>query len=293
MGRLLGQRKNRDMYKVFNRASQLTQIQANNKTFFDLDIDTTNIVDFKANVDYKLDNEHWFYIDYTTCTDDIKKYIQEFYNTFKSPGKLADLTKDDLSELLFLIYGNLESAKWKLNFQVITKGSHILSRSILGFHSKKLSYEHHTDKLDFKDFVDIHIDEKETRIYFKQFYNIKNIHRDFILLYADASKKEIDGFVIDINKSSLFTISKKIKPKERNLKKIKLLLDSGRMSILTKASEITDYITKYSINLQMVGTKYIVDDNQSLTELVKILEESYYESEITKEKRETNSSKKL
>lgn len=54
----------------------------------------------------------------------------------------------------------------------------------------------------------MHIDEKNKKIYFKDFANLRKLNKDFIELYKEATEKEKDYFIKEINDSSLFTIDK-------------------------------------------------------------------------------------
>lgn len=294
MGRLLSQVKYKELYTVFSRDSQMKEIKNNNQYFFNMALSITHKIDFKSNPDYKLGNNEWFFVDYSTCDKSIINYIKStYFDTFKSTSKISNLTKDNLSKLYFLIYGVHSSSTWKLNFQVLPKTSLIKERDFLDLSSPKIKYEHYTNVLDFKNFIDLHIDEKDKMIYFKKFTHLKAIHKDFIDLYKAASAKEVKDFIDNVNKSTLFSITYTDSPQEQNLKRIKYILDNKKLTILSKVPEIKTYISKYSIDLIEVGSKYQVTSNKELTEFIKIVDENYYESEITKEKRETNSTKKI
>ena len=143
----------------------------------------------------------------------------------------------------------------------------------------------------------MHIDEKNKKIYFKDFAHLRKINKYFIELYKEATEKEKDDFIKEINEYSLFTIDKsKLGLQPTNLKKLKYILDNKILGIVFKdQKKVEKYIKKYksSISLASKDGKYLIGNNKEFTDLLKIINENFYQGEITGKKLESNSTKLL
>ncbi len=297
MGEFLGQlKKDNSFNRVFEDKIKLDEIKKDNQIFFKFGNNYANATIFIDNPEYKLDDNTWFVIDYIKCEDSIKQSIQSYFDIFEDIGNISDLTKQNLSSLDFLVYGNKQDGNWKINLQTITSKYFIKSKSFLQFSGQNstLQYKYEHDALEFQDIVNIHICQKEKKIYFKRMSDLRKINNDFVSLYKEASIKEVKDFVKQINDNNLFKMNDNISPESTNLKKLKFLIDDGKINdFFKKPKKITKYIKKYTINLVKKEKKYLINNNVDISLLMKIFYENFYQGEITGVLKENNSNKKI
>ena len=298
MGKFIGRlEKNLGFNKIFARDAELTKIIIENRVFFNLTFDFTSSVDFKVNPENKLDADRFFYVDYSNCDSDIKDIIQSYFNAVDSTAEMSTLNKANLSKMEFLIYGKKIASKFKLNLQAITPKYFIHSKSYLKVLDSHIEYKHEKDVLEFKDELSIHIDEQAKKIYFRHFSDLKKIHKKFIKLYNVATPAEQTSFIDKVNDYDLFLIDQsKLKLQPTNLKKLKYVLDNEMLSeVFKKPNKVKKYIKKFKSNLELTKTdgKFIITNNKEFTSLMKVINENYYEGEITGKKRESNSTEVL
>jgi hypothetical protein len=299
MGHFIGQLKNDEGFnKIFNRASELTQIKRDNEVFFNTDIDFAESVDYSTvRPDHKLESEKYYFLDYSQGGQNILDSIQIYFNTLDSTAEISTLTKDHLDKIELLIYGKKTSNKYKLNIQAITPKYFIKSKNYLKVINSHIEYKHEKDVLEFKDQIDIFIDENEKKIYFKHFANLKKIDNSFIELYQEASDEEQETFIEEVNSHENFEIdSSKLKLQTTNLKKLKYALDNGMVSeVLSKKRKVNQYIRRYKDELSLRKSEgmYVLKTNKDITSLLKVIFENFYQGEITGKKLESNSSKEL
>lgn len=297
MGKFIGQLKDDlGFNKIFRRDEELATIIEDNEVFFNVELEFEDAVDFKENPDFKLDVNQFFYVDYSSFDEDVRSKIQSYYDVINSTGEVSTLAKENLENIDFLIYGKKISNKVKLNFQSITPKYFIKSKSFLKFNSH-IVYHHEKDVLEFKDELNIHIDENSKKIYFKHFSELRKIHKDFIELYSEATLEEKDEFIIEVNDYDLFSIDdSNLNLQQTNLKKLKHILDNDLIQIVFKnEKKVEKYIKKYQkgLKLRKIDNKFIVSNNRDFTALMKIIYENYYKGEITGKKLESNSTKTL
>lgn len=298
MGKFIGRLENNlGFNKIFERDAELTKIIRENKVFFNLSFDFSNSVDFKVNPENKLDADRFFYVDYSSCDTDVKDIIQSYYDAVNSTAEMSTLSKPNLSKMEFLIYGKKVASKFKLNLQAITPKYFIHSKSYLKVFDGHIEYKHEKDVLEFKDELSIHIDEQGKKIYFRHFSDLKKIHKKFIKLYNVATPTEQTDFIDKVNDYDLFSIdSTMLKLQPTNLKKLKYALDHEMLSeVFKKPNKVKKYIKKFKSNLDLIktGGKFIITNNKEFTSLMKVINENYYEGEITGKKRESNSTEVL
>jgi len=297
MGEFIGQlKKGNGFNRVFEETKKLEKIKIKNKTFFNFDGNYENLTVFIDDPEYKLDDDGWFSIDYSECEDSIKKSIQNYFNVFEDIGNIADLTKSNLSQLDFLLYAKKKNTYWQINLQTITSKYFIKSKSFLQFRgvNNTLEYKNEENALEFQDIVNIHICQKNKKIYFKRMSDLRKINDDFVNLYKEASVKEVKDFVKQINDNKLFIMNEGISPESTNLKKLKFLIDDGQIDeFFKKPKKITKYIKKYTIKLTKKEDQYLINNNADISLLMKIFYENFYQGEITGDLKENNSNKKI
>ena len=187
MGNFIGKLKAKKSFnKIFEKHEELTKIIEDNQIFFNLAPKINEAIDFKQNPEYKLESDNFFFVEYSSTNEDIKNTIQSYYDVISSTAEISTLDRSSLVNIEFLFYGKKIDDNMKLNLQSITPKFFIKSTSFLKF-DKQIVYHHEKDILEFKDDFNIHIDERSKKIYFKNFFDLRKFHKDFIELYKEAT----------------------------------------------------------------------------------------------------------
>jgi hypothetical protein len=299
MGKFIGQLKKGDGFNnIFEDRNKLKEIKQDNNIFFNFNSDFSNSIIFVDNPEHKLDSDKWFQVDYTKCSKDIIESIDNYYQVLNDIGDMADLNKNNLSNLDFLIYGKKIKNNWDINLQTITSRYFIKSKSYIQFMNSSvdgaLEYKTEQNALEFQNIVNIYISQKDKKIYFKRLSDLRKINDNFVDLYKEASSEDVITFITEINTNGLFEITTDVEVESTNLKKLKFLIDDGKIDeFLKKDKKIKRYINKYKISLFKNEDKYIVKNNADVTSLMKIFYENFYQGEITGNLQESNSSIKM
>lgn len=298
MENFIGQIINKQTYvKITEDKELLKKLKESNENYFKTVYDFESVDYHSVRADYKLDSDKYFHIDYSTSAEEIQKSLLEYFKMVDSTGKISKLDKKDLGNIELLIYGKKVNNKHKLNIQTITKRNYIISKTLIGFKLDSLEIKEQKDELEFRDSIDVIIDEESQKIYFKNFSDLKKIDTVFIELYMEATEEEQKEFVDSVNSFKDFNIDySKLKLLTTNLKKLKYALDNGMVTdVLSKKTKVDKYIKKYKSQLELKKIKgvYTLSTNKHITSLLKVIYENFYEGEITGKRLESNSSKEL
>ncbi|AFI06066.1 hypothetical protein [Helicobacter cetorum] len=263
----------------------------NNPFFTEFDLNTITAIEFKGNEDFYPKESHEWLV--------IKDSDLSFFKRIKECLKQCDNAKPNFKDLSFLAFVYNKSI---LNIQKITPKYKIEKRwfAWLDFNGDEVQYQCnlYENGIELGNSVDAIIDLRENAIYFKKFEILTALDKDFIEYYKEATENELNTFTKEIKTLGLeITMDyKDIKP--LNLKKINLLLKkdekNNNKSKLDIFCEFYDDFKNYARNFKSplyTNEKFKpLKENKDITELLKILNEDYYMTYITKKKRATNSS---
>ncbi|MDN5060912.1 hypothetical protein O8C86_03540 [Aliarcobacter butzleri] len=298
MENFIGQLVNKHAHvKITEDKELLKKLKESNQNYFNTVYDFESVDYHSVRADYKLDSDKYFHIDYSDSDEEIQKSLLEYFKMFDSTGEISKLDKKDLGKLELLIYGKKVNNKYKLNFQTITKRNFITSKILIGFKLNSLEIKEQKNELEFKDSIDVIIDEESQKIYFKNFSDLKKIDNVFIELYKEATIEEVHKFIEDVNEFKEFNIeSSKLKLLSTNLKKLKYAHENGMVKeVLSKKTKVNKYIRKYKeqLELKKIDGIFQIKENKDMTSFLKVIYESLYEGEITGKKLESNSSQEI
>ena len=245
---------------------------------FSEDIEVESTTDsHKYTPHYKLEQGQWFYI---------KNFLSK---QFKNPfihEKIKDSECLQIDKSLYnkIIYLCISRDKFLL-FQKITP-KYILRKKLITFKdTPELSNE---PRIIVNDYNDAIYDTENDILYFKNLNKIKGIFKNIENLYTEATDEQIDKFTSDYK----IKFSKNFTKKDIgvfNRKNIALAIDSN----IKNHESFCDYIQKYSINIECENGYYMISSNDNLKNFIDAINEKYYETEYSEEKRKINSFKTL
>ncbi|WP_069636738.1 hypothetical protein [Campylobacter pinnipediorum] len=284
-------------YKVEFQEENLNLLKEKNKYFFNTTLpDKDCLISFKENISHKLEDDEWYFIKY-----DNSDIINTIYNNFNNYLDLTMLNKEHMKKVNFFIYFKEENNKVIINIQRVYPSQILKTRSfIMGFLDNSIKYQYFEDVVEIKNIKDLIIDINNKTIYFKKFDILKQLDDNFTEYYREATSEELNHFKNNLHQqTSIFQINSDWKIGIQNSKKIKYIIDNEILNKFNnKTQQLKDYIKEYPIILQDFNedenfTNLTATNDKQLKHILKILEECYSTTPITKEARVSNSYKKI
>ncbi len=242
--------------------------------------------------EYKLQDDEWFVVNQLSqqiyCMDFVK-------NNFVATN-YSFMPKDKYGKIDFIV--SVQDEGNVFVFQKITP-SYIYEKQ------KMLSWEHiisptdqavlsnHKNVLVIKEGADCYYIKDTDKLYFRNLNAITSIFDGINILYREATNQEVEEFfnMEMINVSDGFT---KDDVKTANRRRIKEATERYSSFSPEQKARIPSYISKYCPHIFNEATsQFNVNDENSLTDLLNVLNQRYYTTEIDDEKRLANSVTKL
>ncbi len=242
--------------------------------------------------EYKLQEDEWFVVEQFSqqsyCIDFVK-------NNFVATN-FSFMPKEKYEKIDFIV--SVQNEGNDLVFQKITP-------SFIYEKQKTLSWEHinaptdqavlsnHKDVLVIKEGADCYYKKDEDKLYFKSLSSITSIFDGINVLYREATNQEVEEFLgmEMINVAEGFS---KDDVKTANRRRIKEATERYHSFSPEQKAKIPSYISKYCPHIYDETTnKFNVNDENNLTDLLNVLNQRYYTTEIDDEKRLANSVTKL
>jgi len=239
-----------------------------------------------------LQDDEWFVVNQLSrqayCLDIVK-------NNFVATN-YSFMPKDKYGKIDFIV--SVQDEGNIFVFQKITP-SYIYEKQ------KMLSWEHinaptdqavlsnHKNVLVIKEGADCYYVKDIDKLYFKNLNAITSIFDGINILYREATNQEVEDFLdMDmINVADGFT---KDDVKTANRRRIKEATERYRSFSPEQKAKIPSYISKYCPHIyDEANRQFNVNDENSLTDLLNVLNQRYYTTEIDDEKRLANSVTKL
>lgn len=133
-----------------------------------------------------------------------------------------------------------------------------------------------------------------TRLYFKKFTVARSLFPGIQKVYKEATEKEANEFLSSV----LFTLKDEMSSdfiSLRNRKRIASIVEAK--SIDLQDTEVCKnyilYAKQYDLDLEIEDDKISLMDNSDVEKVINMLGESFYTTDVTAEKREVRTSKKL
>ena len=269
MNHLIAQIKGKKsgLYKVFS-----------NKSIFEIPDDLDNPKDY--NSDYKLEEDEWFHIPNFKTTD----YCIEL---LKKPFVSTDYDQISSSE-----FENLQFIcsyqKGIYYFQKIST-TQMIQKKWFAFSNEPI-LEENKAIIVINDFPDAVYVEAVDKLYFKKLTSISGIFKGISELYKEATQQETETFL----KNSFVKLENGYnadKVKTANRKRIALAMETFKRFTNKEKKNVSDYIKDYCQNLifDAKNSRFSIKDEDDLKHLLWGIEQRYYTTPISKEKRVANS----
>lgn len=174
-----------------------------------------------------------------------------------------------------------------LFFQKVTRNAFIKKRSFItlgeGFEKKE-----NISLFQINAYPDAIYDRTKDILYFRRLFSITKIFNGINEIYRAATDSEVQSFLAEKAFSLADGFSAE-KVKIPNRKKIALVQDTFSKMSKQEKKEMFEYIKDYYPNLSLTNGKAQISNEEDLKNILYGLEERFYTTLITKEKRIANS----
>lgn len=242
--------------------------------------------------EYKLEEDEWFVVEQfslqTYCIDFVK-------NNFVATN-YSFMPKEKYEKIDFIV--SVQNEGNDLVFQKITP-------SFIYEKQKTLSWEHITAPTDqavlsnqnnvlvIKEGADCYYIRDADKLYYRSLNAITSIFDGINVLYREATNQEVEEF-LEMDMINVAAGFSKDDVKTANRRRIKEASERYHSFSPEQKAKIPSYISKYCPHIYDEATsKFNVNDENNLTDLLNVLNQRYYTTEIDDEKRLANSVTKL
>lgn len=228
---------------------------------------------------YKLENDEWYSIsDFSK-----KEFCNEFINNELDTTAYRVLDKAELCDIIYLCAK--QDDIWY--FQRVFKHS-VLEKKRAVFLGDEITVKKNLKQIILSDIADAMYIINDDKLYFRKLETIAPIFRGIDSLYREATNDEISGFLEEpfIQVGEEYGVEKVGKA---NRQRIAMVIENFNHLEQEQKSEIFLYTNQYYPQLEFDGTVFTIRGEDDMKYLLYGLEQRYYTTPATNEKRIANS----
>ncbi len=267
--------------KKTKEAPSTYKIVIEDKSMFEVPVSLVNYKEYSS--DYKLETgegeEEWFAVDEFKSKEYAIDIIKDGFNG----TSYSKVDKTDFGNLEFLC--SIEGDYYF--FQKLNKASFVTKR-IIDFN--KLTISEKAPVIAISNWADAIYCVSEDRLYFKSLNTITTIFEGIMVLYREATEAETEDFLKndfielkgDFNKDNVNVPNKK---------RITQAMETLNNLKPAQKKTMNKYILKYceDLTFDLVNSKFEIATNEQLKKLLWGIEQRYFTTIISKEKKVANS----
>lgn len=223
-----------------------------------------------------LDEEQWFFVeDFST-----KDYCLKLLKNNPDLVDLTEINKVDPEQMDYLIAYQSEAYYY---FQRIFKYTVIRNKKFVHI-GDDVKIKEEKNAIELKEVPDAIYAKEEDRLYFRKLETITPIFRGIEILYREATQEEVENFLENdfVNLQGDFSAARVGKA---NRKRIALAMDTLAKFSKKQRKEIFEYTNDYFPDLKFDGKSFEISDEDDLKNLLNGIEQRFYTTPVTKEKR--------
>ena len=264
--------------KVNDRKEKYRTVIADNTVFYSLPINLKNHYEYTPA--YKLEDDEWYSVSNFSKKDFCIELIKDKFDT--TPYK--PLTKADPCNVTYLCAFQDDTVYY---FQRVFKHS-VLERKKILILGDEIAVKETHKQIVLSDNADaIYIIEEDT-LYFRKLETIAPIFVGIEVLYREATKEEVADFLEQefIHTDEEYSVEKVGKV---NRQRIAIAIENFNKLNKKQKEVIFQYTNKYYPQLNFDGTAFTIKTEEDMKYLLYGLEQRYYTTPATNEKRVANS----
>lgn len=228
------------------------------------------------NLNYKLEEDEIFYI---SQIDVVKN--KDIFELEETSSLYMQITNEEWKKVDFIAYVENSCIYYQKNIGKKYLSTKIYLKCLEG----KVTLKKEQEGIALNQFPDALYIKNEKKLYFRDFFKASKIFSGLENLYRDATETEINTF-FQIGFIERDTEFKNEEITSAKRKKIALILEKLKNKNIQ--GKYVQYGKKYCVDL-FENEKIKVKNNEDLSKVLEILEEKFYESEVSLEKRCSNS----
>ena len=264
--------------KVNDRKEKYRTVIADNTVFYSLPINLKNHHEYTPA--YKLEDDEWYSVSNFSKKDFCIELIKDKFDT--TPYK--PLAKADPCNVTYLCAFQDDTVYY---FQRVFKHS-VLERKKILILGDEIAVKETHKQIVLSDNADaIYIIEEDT-LYFRKLETIAPIFVGIEILYREATKEEVADFLEQefIHTDEEYSVEKVEKV---NRQRIAIAIENFNKLNKKQKEVIFQYTNKYYPQLNFDGTAFTIKTEEDMKYLLYGLEQRYYTTPATNEKRVANS----
>lgn len=252
------------------------------KRIYRLPDNLDNAVEYDAS--YKLEDGEWYMIKDFSGRDFCLDFL-------KNPVNSSDYHNIDRKAVHNLEYICSYQNKDEFYFQRILKSRVLRKHWIIDF-SKEMEIHETGEGIIINSIPDAVYIKSVDRVYFQKLETISPIFKGIEKLYREATREEVEMFFSEkfISLTDNYDTSKVGKA---NRHRLAMASDTLRNLNKSQKKELFKYTNQYYPELKYNGKSFLIGNEEDLKNLLFGIEQRYYTTPVTKEKRVANSVKRI
>ena len=245
--------------------------------------DVKTAVPFEANPKNWVEGQWQFIV----LTEEQKEEMLGGYVTEAGAMGLDTMTKDQYAEARAIYQVEAE----EMLFTKVASRHVLQSKKYVSF-GEKPSLVEQGNSIVLTGEVDAYYNGR--LLYFKKFASIQSLFPGIKKVYKEATEHTTNEFL----SSELFELKEEMSSDFiglRNRRMIAAIIDGNTVDLKDPDAhaKYLSYAQDYNLDLEIENGKIALIDNSDISSVISLFGESFYTSEVTKEKREVRTSKKL
>lgn len=263
--------------RVKDRTEKYRKVITSEISFYELPADLSNNHEYTPS--YKLENDEW----YSVSEFSKKEFCNEFINNKHDTTAYKLLDKADPCNVIYLCAWQDDA----IYFQRVFKHS-VLERKRVVFLGDEITVKDNPKHIVLSDIADAIYIINDDKLYFRKLESITPIFRGIDTLYREATKEEVNEF---LERSFIRVVDEYGVEKvgKANRQRIAMAIEKFNQLEEEQQHKIFEYTDMYYPQLEFDGTAFTVRNEEDMKYLLYGLEQRYYTTPATNEKRIANS----
>ena len=263
--------------RLKDRTEKYRKVITSKISFYELPADLSNNHEYTPS--YKLENDEW----YSVSEFSKKEFCNEFINNKPDTTAYKLLDKADPCKVIYLCALQDDA----IYFQRVFKHS-VLERKRVVFLGDEITVKENPKHIVLSDIADAIYIINDDKLYFRKLESITPIFRGIDTLYREATKEEVNEF---LERSFIRVVDEYGVEKvgKANRQRIAMAIEKFNQLEEEQQHKIFEYTDMYYPQLEFDGTAFTVRSEEDMKYLLYGLEERYYTTPATNEKRIANS----
>lgn len=263
--------------RVKDRKEKYRKVITMDSSFYECPENLSNNHEYTPS--YKLENDEWYSIsDFSK-----KEFCNEFINNELDTTAYKVLDKAELCDVIYLCALQDDICY----FQRVFKHSVLEKKRAISL-GDEITVKKNLKQIVLSDIADAMYIINDDKLYFRKLETIAPIFRGIDSLYREATNDEISEFLEEpfIQVGEEYSVEKVGKA---NRQRIAMVIENFNHLEQEQKSEIFQYINRHYPQLEFDGTVFTIRGEDDMKYLLYGLEQRYYTTPATNEKRIANS----